>query len=458
MELRALSLFCKALSTGARCSGMENYMEKVKKTIMIAIFVSLAAQIRFQYVTHGFIIAMSVLVMAIFIYCYEDLSPTYIAICSGVFSPLFRIIILLIEGGEWQTDAILVIPDTLYFFAYALIYPLVYRYLIREQKTIKNFPYAIFLCDFCSNLAELGSRSLIIKTSVINMEVIVFILVIALFRTILIQMILLAMEAYSSLLVKEEHDAEYKRLIVQASIFESELHVMEKNAAEIEEIMKQAYTLYKAMEEINAPKELKNRSLDISKNAHEIKGDYLNIIHVLKDTFVNEIDEGKISFRDIVSIERANLLSLIKNQGRHVEFTTRIKTDFYVKEYFKMMSVIRNLLLNAVEALGETGGRIVLTAQKSEESYVISVRDNGSGIAESALEAIFYEGYSTKFNEATGNVQRGIGLPLVKDYVENYFHGEIRVQSEKGKFTEFTVTIPMTSFEEAQTEDEVLYR
>lgn len=72
---------------------------------MIAIFVSLAAQIRFQYVTHGFIIAMSVLVMAIFIYCYEDLSPTYIAFCSGVFSPLFRIIILLIGATRSSTAA-----------------------------------------------------------------------------------------------------------------------------------------------------------------------------------------------------------------------------------------------------------------------------------------------------------------------------------------------------------------
>ena len=50
-------------------------MVKIKKTIYIAIFVSLASQIRFNFITDGFIIAMSVAVMAIFIYCYEDLSP-----------------------------------------------------------------------------------------------------------------------------------------------------------------------------------------------------------------------------------------------------------------------------------------------------------------------------------------------------------------------------------------------
>ena len=77
--------------------------------------------------------------------------------------------------------------------------------------------------------------------------------IVAFCRTVLIQVILLALETYSNLLIKEEHDKEYRKLIVQASIFESELHVMEKNAAEIEDIMRQAFSLYKSMEAINAP-------------------------------------------------------------------------------------------------------------------------------------------------------------------------------------------------------------
>lgn len=430
-------------------------MVKIKKTIFIAIFVSLAAQIRFNFITDGFIIAMSVLVMSIFIYCYEDLSPTYVAFCSGIFSPLIRLLILVIEGGALNATTLLVIPDMAFFFTYGILYKLIYKHVIRAPKDIRNFPYVILFCDFFSNIMELTTRSLIQGQSVITINVVVYLLLIAVCRTVLIQMILLAMEAYSNLLVKQEHDKEYRKLIVQASIFESELHVMEKNAAEIEDIMRQAFNLYKSMEGINAPKSLKDCSLDISKNAHEIKGDYLNIINVLRDTFIDDIDEGRLWMKDIIAIEKANLLSMIKKQGYNVELITRVKTDFYVKQYFKMMSIIRNLILNSAEAIGTAGGRVVLLLREEAENYVIEVKDNGPGIDSDDLGTVFFDGYSTKFNMETGNVQRGLGLTLVKDYVENIFCGSIQVKSEKGKYTEFIITIPKSSFEEAE-QDEIL--
>lgn len=431
-------------------------MVKIKKTIYIAIFVSLASQIRFNFITDGFIIAMSVAVMAIFIYCYEDLSPRYVAFCSGIFSPLIRLLFMVLEGGKPSLTAVLVIPDMAFFFTYGILYTWIYKYVIRAPKDIRNFPYVIFICDFLSNIAELSTRSLIQGHLVIAINTAIYLIIIALCRTVLIQVILLAMETYSNLLIKEEHDKEYRKLIVQASIFESELHVMEKNAAEIEDIMRQAFALYKSMEGINAPKELKNSSLDISKNAHEIKGDYLNIISVLKDTFLDDIDEGRLSMKDIISIEKANLLSTIKNRGYNVEVTTKGKANFYVRQYFKMMSIIRNLTLNSAEAIGQTGGKIALHLHESNESYILEVKDNGPGIDEDDLETVFFDGYSTKFNLETGNVQRGLGLTLVKDYVENIFHGVIEVYSEKGKYTKFVITLPKTSFEEET--DELLHR
>ena len=75
-------------------------------------------------------------------------------------------------------------------------------------------------------------------------------------------------------------------------------------------------------------------------------------------------------------------------------------------------------------------------------AYVISVRDNGPGIPEDEIGNIFLEGYSTKFDPVTGNIERGLGLSLVKDYVENDFGGEIKIDSQVGKYTVFTVTIP----------------
>ncbi|MGF6376509.1 two-component system sensor histidine kinase YcbA [Clostridiales Family XIII bacterium PM5-7] len=431
-------------------------MNKIKKTIVIAIFVSLAAQIRFELITDGFIIAMSVLVMSIFIYCYEDLSPMYIAFCSGIFSPLFRMGIILVEGGAWKNTAETVIPDMVFFFAYGMIYTLIYRIILNESKGIKSFPYVIFACDICSNLIELATRSLLAGEMLINVEVVAYLTAIAICRTILIQMILVALETYSNLLVKKEHDEEYRKLIVQASVLESEIYVMEKNAAEVEEIMKQAFQLYKSMEAFDVPKELRQQSLDISKNAHEVKGDYQSVITILKDAFVDQFHQGRLSITDIISIEKTNLVAMIHKTGKSIEVQTKIKCDFYVNQYFKMMSIIRNLLLNSTEALDEAGGTISITLKSNEENYVLVVRDNGKGIASEKMDAVFFEGYSTKFNEETGDIQRGIGLSLVKDYVEGTFQGEIQVESNEGEYTEFVVTFPEKIFQEVE-EDELLH-
>lgn len=423
-------------------------MRKIKKTIYIAIFVSLAAQIRFNFLTDGFIIAMSVLVMAIFIYCYEDLSARYVAFCSGIFSPLVRLLIQVLEGEALSEAAALVVPDMTFFFAYGLFYPLIYKYIIRAPKSIRNFAYVALACDFLSNMMELAVRSVQQGASLITPENVVYLFLIALCRTVLVQTILLAMETYSNLLVDEEHDREYRRLIVQESIFENELYVMDKNAAEIETLMKQAFYLYKAMERLDADEELKSCALDISKNAHEIKGDYLGIVDVLKDTFINHADEGSLNIRDIVHIEKGNLQSVFKRREYKVEIVTRIRVEFQVREYFKMMSVVRNLVLNAAEAIAPAEGRVTVTVKEEGEAYLLLVRDNGPGIRGEDMETIFFDGYSTKFDARTGNVQRGVGLTVVKDYVENYFHGSIRVESEVGRFTQFTLTMPKDAFEE----------
>lgn len=432
-------------------------MSRLKKTLPIAICVSLASQVKFDFLTDGFIIAMSVMVMVIFIYCYEDLSPMYVAFSSGIFSPLIRLTIEVGKGGQMMETAYLVIPDMVFFFTFGILYTLIYQIIVQGPKSIRNFPYVIFTCDFLSNLAELSTRSLLQAVHVVDTQVIIWILVIALCRTALVQAILMAMEAYSSLLVREEHDREYRKLLIQASIFESELHVMEKNVADIEEIMKQAFQIHQEMKDLPVSRQLQNKALDVAKNSHEVKGDYLNIISALKEVFFQDMDESRMRMSDLIRVEKGNVQSTMKNRQCSVEIISRSRTDFYVQNYFKMMSVIRNLMLNGAEAAaaaaagGRPGGaRVHVFLHREETDYVLTVHDNGCGISQNRLETIFLEGFSTKFNEKTGDMQRGMGLTLVKDYVENFFKGTISVASQPGQYTEFTVRFPADGFQEVR--------
>jgi PAS domain S-box-containing protein len=98
--------------------------------------------------------------------------------------------------------------------------------------------------------------------------------------------------------------------------------------------------------------------------------------------------------------------------------------------------VIRNLISNGVEAMPE-GGALEIRAAENEaaKSITVSVRDTGTGIAPEQMALLFQPLYTTK--------ARGIGLGLV--VVKNLTEangGSIEVQSEPGKGTTFSVTLP----------------
>ena len=57
---------------------------------------------------------------------------------------------------------------------------------------------------------------------------------------------------------------------------------------------------------------------------------------------------------------------------------------------------------------------------------------------------LFQVGYSTKFNQATGNINRGVGLPAVQ-YIVEELGGRLRVESEPGQGTTFHVDLPLNA-------------
>ncbi len=119
----------------------------------------------------------------------------------------------------------------------------------------------------------------------------------------------------------------------------------------------------------------------------------------------------------------------------------------------KVDKVLYNLLSNAAKYNHEDGMVWVSIGKKGNDA-IISVKDNGKGIAPKALETLFqrfYEGDYRKYN-TTGT---GIGLSLTKDLITLH-KGTISVSSQLGKGTEFKVVLPVNrdAYEEECIDDE----
>jgi len=105
----------------------------------------------------------------------------------------------------------------------------------------------------------------------------------------------------------------------------------------------------------------------------------------------------------------------------------------------QLNQVFMNLLINAMDALGDSG-RIVIKTWADEHNAIISISDNGPGIAADNLESIFDPGFTTK---GVG-VGTGLGLSISYKIVEKH-GGKLSVTSGPGKGATFTIVLPLKS-------------
>jgi len=96
-----------------------------------------------------------------------------------------------------------------------------------------------------------------------------------------------------------------------------------------------------------------------------------------------------------------------------------------------------NLMINAVDAMAG-GGELIINVSSHKNNGTIEVIDTGAGIDSTALPHVFNVYFSTKSGGS------GLGLPTTRRIVREH-GGTIRVDSELGKGTRFTIALPLAS-------------
>lgn len=133
-------------------------------------------------------------------------------------------------------------------------------------------------------------------------------------------------------------------------------------------------------------------------------------------------------------------------QEKEIDFSFEINDDLIVWADPNMLqTIIRNLLGNAIKFTGR-GGKVSVGTHANQGNAIVTIADNGIGIEKDALSTLFDIDNKYRQPGTENEMSTGLGLILVRDFIERN-GGTIRIESQIGKGTTVTFTLPLTSDE-----------
>jgi GAF domain-containing protein len=182
---------------------------------------------------------------------------------------------------------------------------------------------------------------------------------------------------------------------------------------------------------------------------HDIHGSGKHLLTLINDILdLSKVEAGRMELELStfqLSSALSNAMILVRERAQRHSILLGQQVDATLGEIVaderKFKQILLNLLSNAVKFTGD-GGRIDVLAQREDGNAVISVRDTGIGIAAEDQAAVFEEFRQVGRDYTRKQEGTGLGLALTKKFVELH-GGRIWVESEPGKGSTFTFTLPL---------------
>lgn len=164
---------------------------------------------------------------------------------------------------------------------------------------------------------------------------------------------------------------------------------------------------------------------------------------------VSAIESGKLDLRlkntDLRSyLQESHKANGLLAQAKSIELVLDVPPELpeLRMDPDRIDQVINNLVMNAIK-FSEPNTKIFLKAVRLEKAVAISVTDQGQGIPAAELPLLFSFFGKTTVRPTGGESSTGLGLAIAKRLVEAH-RGMIWVESQRGKGSTFTFTLPIT--------------
>lgn len=414
----------------------------VKQIGLLSLLIVLAAQVNLDVFTNNFLVSIGILLFPVFVYLFQEIPLIPITFLSGAGVFLSRILIFGIQAGFHADNFLNYFPEFFFYLTYGIAS---YLYFKKNDYKLrgKSWPFILLAMDYVANLVELMLR---LGTDAFRPQMQINIILVAIVRTLILWLVIRGLGHYKFSLLNQEHANRYHRLILLISKLNGEVIWMKKNTALIEETMARSYQLFSALQDADTDPALSQNALTVAKDIHEVKKEYLLILRGISEALDLNLQDDGMSLQDILILLEDTLTASAREKGKHLTFTKEYTRNIFTDKHYFLLSIFRNLFTNALEASESDHVELTLIQGEDEENDTFIIQDNGPGIPAENLPLIFNPGFSTKINFDTGEVSRGLGLNLVKDMIENQFHGTIDAESHPGKTT-FYIRIPKAELE-----------
>ena len=192
--------------------------------------------------------------------------------------------------------------------------------------------------------------------------------------------------------------------------------------------------------------ELNEKQDDYLKDIHSSGRHLLSLINDILD--LSKIEAGRMELEPStfeLAAALSNAMTLVRERAQRHSIVMGQQVDAKLGEIVaderKFKQILVNLLTNAVKFTPD-GGRIDVIARREDGAAVIAVHDTGIGIAPEDQLAVFEEFRQVGRDYTNKQEGTGLGLALTKKFVELH-GGRIWLESEPGKGSTFTFTIPV---------------
>ncbi|WP_291637050.1 ATP-binding protein [Clostridium sp.] len=408
-------------------------MSKIKKYIMISIIVSLFGELYFYPFQSQLKFSAGVIIFNLSILVMDDMSEVSLAFLCGFGVFIIRNIFGVVLYHDGIIEAISFnLPSLLYYIIYGFILKVVNIKKYKDQiiKTILLFATA----DSLSNIFEAVIRN------EINIYIVRIIILAGFIRGFVTCFVYLTYNKQKLFILNSEHQKRYTDLNLLISNIQAEMFYLKKSMKDIEKVMSKSYNLYETYKDNN---NLREKTLDIAREVHEIKKDHYRVLKGFESLIDNFENEDCMTLSNVFTIIEDNTSRYIKESNKEIRISFQFQKDFAVSSYYNLFILINNLIINSIDECGNSDF-IRISEKEDKDNIYFEVSDTGRGIDEDILPYIFNPGFTTKYDDITGKASTGIGLSHVKNIIEE-LGGDIEVKSDGTIGTTFILKLPRSS-------------